>query len=517
MRPLGLLSALPFLVPSAGAQSFLDWEGLKPGPHVVGFRSAATTDATRTWLTPTDYRGRARPGFGNRPVQISIWYPANVGPNAQPMTYGDYVDLLAWETGPENQGSEEQRLARAAFQRMSGLEVSAEGEAAFEKLYAEKVRATHNATPAAGKYPVLISAPGQGYPAFDNSVMAEYLASHGFIVVASPSMGPEGRDMPDGPLAIQAESRDMEYLLGYAQGLEQADPDRIAAMGFSLGGASASLFALGNARVKALISLDGVLRDDRYLPTLRAFPQFSPERLRGALLWIACGPTTSLPGFGEGSFPEEARYAEAVKAVFPGLHHHDFSSMSSLQRRRAGDPTKDWTSATASYEAASRLILAFLETRLAGKDTTLPGDPAYTLSVRPAKTAPPSPTDFREVAANEGFAAAAALLEVVQKNYPEALPRFEESLVLLAYEALAAHDLTRAAQAFRLALEAAPNSIDGSYGLAKTCQAQGALDEAATHYSAARTKVEKDPNLSADQKAGILGRIDKILADLKTK
>lgn len=517
-KPLGLGLLLLLALP-AEAQSFLDWTGLKAGPHGVGFRAIAATDATRSYQTPTDFRGRRRPSFGNRPIQVSVWYPARAGANASPMTYGDYVDLLAWETGPVKTGLEEKRAARERFQRMSGLPVTSEGTAAFEKLYRERVRAVRDAEPAPGRFPVFIYAPGQGYPAFDNSVMAEYLASHGFVVASSPSMGPDGRDMPDSPLAMDTGARDLEFLAGYVQSLPQADPDRVAAMGFSLGGSSAALFALRNARVKALVSLDGVLRDDRYLKTLEAFPQFRPEGLRAALLWIACGPSSSLPGFGEGSFPERARHAEVVKAVFPGLLHHDFSSMSSLQRRRAQDPSKDWTTATASYEAASRLILAFLESRLNGVERRLDSEPEALceVTVRPARKAPPTSADIRDVAAEEGLDAVSGLLQSVRKESPEALPSFEEPLALLGYEALGSGNGKLAIQAFRLTLEAFPGSIDGSYGLGKAHLAEGSLEQAALHYGEARTKVEKDSSIPADQKAGILSRIDKILADIRTK
>jgi dienelactone hydrolase len=349
--------------------------------------------------------------------------------------------------------------------------------------------------------------------------MAEFLASHGFIVISSPSVGPDGRDMPDSPLAIDAESRDLEFLAGFVQAMPQADPDRMATIGFSLGGAPAALFALRNARVKALVSLDSVLRDDRYLKTLSVFPGFRPEQLRAALLWIACSPENSLPGFGEGSFPEAARYADLTRAVFTGLLHHDFSSMSSLQRRRAQDAGKDWTSATVGYEAACRLILAFLESRLKGAERRLDTMPEAVGRVtgRPARAAPPTPADFREAAAAEGLAAASTLLQTVREQSPEALPSFEEPLVLLGYETLAAGDTNLAIEAFRLAVEVFPESIDGSWGLGKASLAAGFLDEAARAYTVARAKVEKSPELPAEQKAGIVTRVDKILAEIEAK
>ncbi len=521
-RPASTAIALALLllsVPDLQAQSFLDWKGLRPGPHAVGFRAIATTDATRSYGAPADYEGRPRPQFGDRPLQVALWYPAESGSTAAFMTYDDYVALLAWEVGPPLTAAEDRRSAQEQFERMSGLPVTTEARAAFDALYRERVWARRDATPAAGRFPVLIYAPGQGYPVFDNSVLAELLASHGFVVLTSPSAGPDTREMPDSPLAIDAGSRDLEFLAGFAHTLPQADLERLAAMGFSLGGSSAALFTLRNARVKAFISLDGVLRDDRYLPVLEAFPQFEPGNLRASLLWIACAAANSLPGFGEGSFPDQARYADLVKAVFPGLLHHDFSSMSSLQRRRAQSPTTDWTSATASYEAAARLILGFLENRLLGLERPLDREPESLckVSFRPALKAPPTPADFRETVGRDGALKGADLLRRVRSEHADRLPFFEEPLILLAYEELGAGRGALARELFTLAEEIFPASIDASYGLGKAYFAEGSFEEAEPHYRAAREKLERDPNIPAEQKAAILARIDKILDDLRGK
>ena len=94
LRILGCLLSLLVLTPALKAQSFLDWKALEPGPHAVGFKAIAASDATRTFLTPTDYFGRPRPGFGNRPVQIALWYPAEASSDGVPLTYGDYVEEL---------------------------------------------------------------------------------------------------------------------------------------------------------------------------------------------------------------------------------------------------------------------------------------------------------------------------------------------------------------------------------------------------------------------------------------
>jgi hypothetical protein len=53
--------------------------------------------------------------------------------------------------------------------------------------------AVRGAVPAAGKFPVAIHAPSRNNTAFENADIAEFLASHGYSVIASPTLGTTGR------------------------------------------------------------------------------------------------------------------------------------------------------------------------------------------------------------------------------------------------------------------------------------------------------------------------------------
>jgi tetratricopeptide (TPR) repeat protein len=249
------------------------------------------------------------------------------------------------------------------------------------------------------------------------------------------------------------------------------------------------------------------------------FPQFRPERLRAPLLWIACAPANSLPGFGEGSFQEKAVYSERVKAVFPGLEHHDFSSMSSLQRRRAQGAATDWSSATASYEAACRIILGFLESRLNGVPRRLDLEPEALCKVtfRPARKAAPSALDFRETLLKDGLSKAAELIRIIQKGYPEDLPALEAPMTAAAYEVLGAGRAKTAIGVFALTVETYPDSFNASDSLGEAYLAEGSLEEAQRCYAEARSKLEHDPRLPVEQRAEQRARIDKILADIRVK
>jgi hypothetical protein len=57
--------------------------------------------------------------------------------------------------------------------------------------------AVRDAKPAKGDYPVLIYAPSDSSVSWENADLCEYLASHGYVILATPSMGVSTRDMTD--------------------------------------------------------------------------------------------------------------------------------------------------------------------------------------------------------------------------------------------------------------------------------------------------------------------------------
>ena len=102
---------------------------------------------------------------------------------------------------------------------------------------------------------------------WENADLCEYLASHGYVVVASPDMGSERRAaMTSGSwIGIDAQSQDISFLIGYAQTMPDADMSEIAVAGFSWGGISNLFAAARDNRIDALFALDGSMR---YFPGL---------------------------------------------------------------------------------------------------------------------------------------------------------------------------------------------------------------------------------------------------------
>ncbi|NNG22220.1 hypothetical protein [Telluria aromaticivorans] len=182
---------------------------LGPGPMPVGFQAVHQYDFSRTFLNDHDpVTGRANTGERARPVQTLVWYPAT-GPG-KAMRYGDYLQL----TGSELHFTRSAEQARAAADALIQGEYVAESgaEQARQELLGA-MRARRDAPALKGRFPVVIYVPSISAPAAENADLCEYLASHGYIVLASPSVGPRSREMPNTLEGAETGAADIGFLI----------------------------------------------------------------------------------------------------------------------------------------------------------------------------------------------------------------------------------------------------------------------------------------------------------------
>ena len=354
---------------------------IAPGSLPVGLRVIQQVDPARTFA-----------GGQARPVQTLVWYPATR--SGAPMRYRDYLAL----TGSELDFSRSKEEARAAADAFIESEyLSESGPEQGRRALDGAVRARRDAKAAGGSFPVLIYAPSISAPAGENPDLCEYLASHGYIVIASPSVGPRAREMPNDLEGAETHATDISFLISYARTLPHADTSRVGVIGYSWGGIANVLAAAKDSRIKALVNLDGSVR---YYPELMAAARYADtKRFSTPMLYVASRPidleAVAKRGKPAASFLNDMKHADFYKLTMYPMEHFAFSS---TYLRFASDPRFNqypraevsrafgWT-----VEYTKRFLDAYLKDDSAARaymaaKPVQHGIPAYaaTMEVRPA-------------------------------------------------------------------------------------------------------------------------------------
>ncbi len=239
----GVLAGLVLLAAAAVLASVLPvFELPKPtGPHPVGTVTLHLVDP-----------GRAEPRTdrpdGRRELIVQIWYPAGrAGPGRSYRTFAETT-------------LKTQHLARVQTHAAAGVPV------------------------APARHPVILFSPGANGRRNHNTVQAEELASHGFVVAcldhpydtdlvvfpdgrAARFAGPTEGDPAGAEEVLRVRVADARFVLDELERLDRADPaglftdrlvtGRVGVFGHSFGGAVAAELCLTEPRVAAGVNLDG--------------------------------------------------------------------------------------------------------------------------------------------------------------------------------------------------------------------------------------------------------------------
>lgn len=457
----------------------------RPGPHAVGLKVVEQYDLSRTYRKQTDDLGKPYIGERARPLQTLIWYPADRS-SARPMTYGDYARLYATETrfGTTPPAEFDERIK------------------AISLTPAAPLWAVRDAKEMSGHFPIVIYAPSFGSIAWENADLCEYLASYGYVVLASPDMGVTTREMTSDVAGVNAQARDISFLIGYAQALSNTDMSEIAVAGYSWGGLSNLFAAARDNRIDALIALDGTMRyqpglveqagdvhaDQMTLPMLfftekeitleEAAAEFTGKNMTGPNVLNAW------------------THGDLITVHMLGLTHQEFSAkgqrVEDVWRTSHNAPKSDYTreDAIAGYGWVARYTLQFLNAYLKHdvaameflKNTLAEnGVPKHFMSVsyRAAKGVPGSLDTFRAELGRQGFDRAAEVYAAMQKENRD-FELEEPDVNAWAYRLMSNDHLPEATALFKLNVQDFPDSADAYANLGdaymKSGQKQLAID-----------------------------------------
>ena len=396
------------------------------GPYAVGFRLVEQYDYSRTFAPLVDELGKPFQGERARPIQTLIWYPAESN-GAHHMTVGDYVALGRTE---------------ASFGHPQGFDDPADYfTSGIRPTYPDAMAAIRDAPQVPKRFPVVIYAPSFSSGAWENADLCEYLASFGYLVIASPGMGVH-HDSTHDLTGVNAQARDISFLIGYARKLPNADSGHVAVVGWSWGGLSNLIAAADDNRIQALADLDGSIR---YWPGLVKAAGIDPSRMTIPLLYVKSQDTIEdqanlEEAYGAAAGPSVLNHwtgGDLITVQMLQMIHPEFGSMvfrnrnfwdNEFDRLRFADYTRG--NGVESYAWMARYVREFLDAYLQHNQTAISflksspskaGVPEHVLGVtfRSGGSTQFNETAFRQEVGRAGFNHLQDVYASTKKEHPE--------------------------------------------------------------------------------------------------
>lgn len=488
------------------------WQQLQPGPYTIGFRSVFAFDRSREWLQTGPFHGAFSPDRDGRPVRIDIWYPAMASGGAPPMTFGDYVTVA-----PPAGFEALQRQVRGRDMLIATLDVNENDPAELQKLLRTPVPAHLNAPAAAGRFPLLFWIGGLNAGGQDGSVLAEYLASRGYVVA---SVALQGRYAGETTLRrrqgdIETTLRDYEFAWAMLRGDASVDQSKVGVMGHSFGALEAMLFADRNPDVSVAIGLDGTYGFKGATDVLTSFYDYDPERMRAAILDLRKAAGEQGTEF-DLSALSAMRYAERDRVTVVRMHHSDFTTFGAIapvygisSNPDATDVARGWSRATgaAGFEAVCSIVAGFVDEKLRGAPSgkaefaeAVAGAPGGALSIDAAAEAPPSPIDILGLLLAHGQEATLRQLNRLRSEASATTDAVDWArLNNLGYDLIAEDRKQNAVALLRLTAALFPSSADAADSLGDAYREAADIKRARESYRHAIDLVASDSHYgSAD-------------------
>jgi dienelactone hydrolase len=439
-------------------------------------------DYQRTYYRRQDYFGTPFTGVRARPIQICIWYPALDQDESIKMTYGEYVF-----PNPEDNSFFDfvSTLQQRELGFLGALFANNTG-GAIDAMSVE-TNAIKNAPPASGPFPIILYFPEIGFGYSSNMVMAEYLASMGYIVVSVHSYGTSSRNPEQNQADLEYFIRDMEFALAEVSQLEFSDSDKIGTMGVGFGGLAALILQMRNSDVGAVCSLEGWNILSERIDFVTGASHYSTLAMNVPLLQFLRGEDSLYNTLEVESYDYSVRYM----AKFADAEMGCFTGYNGIRDYILDSVSLNPTISRPDYETGCHLIGEFFNAYLNQNETSLKliTEPSGELGINPDRlyieirerqTPPPQLDEFIPIVREHGAARAIEIYQQYDMADLENILPPEPTINILGYQLLQGGRIEDAVIMFRLNTEVhpdVPNCWD-SYadGLQAAGDNEGALE-----------------------------------------
>jgi len=481
---------------SALAEKPAVWGDLTPGPYGVGFQTLEKYDYSRAFRVKYDYFGAPLPGERARPIQILLWYPAVVSADAMPAVYGEYAYAY-----PEDE-SFINVLSNFHNREIGYLTRYLRDRSHVQELMSIKMTGVRDAAPAtppdSAGFPLIIYHAGENHA--ENAIMCEYLASHGFVVATTPSMGSRRFQLQPTPADQENLIRDREFILVHINQFPFIDKNRLGVCGYHFGGATALLMQMRNSDIDAVAALEGSFILPDFIELAKQNPAYNPARAHVPLMLLYTD--TPPPDM---SMVDSLVYAKKYAVKLAGLRSIDLSGYGVMALRvsdTAGPPPEvKRTSYEITCEYLHNFFNAYLNKNqesfqfLSRSPAELGFDTAMVaMSFTGAANLPPTEAQFMNIIEEYGVDKGVEIYEKFKAAVPPGSLFIEGRFNALGYRLLQTGQTDQALNIFRLNTETFAQSANvwDSYG--EACAAAGDVQTAITCYKKVLEVLPDDPN-----------------------
>ncbi|MCP4582882.1 MAG: hypothetical protein GY839_14830, partial [candidate division Zixibacteria bacterium] len=317
-----------FVIQGAFAQSDISsWQNLKLGPYPVGFKTIEKYDYSRTFRSKHDYFGNPVEGERARPIQIGIWYPAKEMKNPEVMVYGEYAFAY-----PEDESfinvltNMQERENRFLFS------INENNPGPVLDLMSINVNAVKDAPEQEGTFPLIIYCPSLRGNISENAQLCEFIASNGFVVATSHSMGATGLNPEINQTDLEALVRDKEFVIANMHSQPNVNINKIGVIGFAAGGMTALIMQMRNTDIDAVVSINGTFINSNYKDILTNNHFYQADRIQSPQLIVYTSEITTLDFSLVDAFKYSDRYLLELSSLQHSIFsHHGITPISSQQ------------------------------------------------------------------------------------------------------------------------------------------------------------------------------------------
>lgn len=490
------------------------------GEYGVGYRTLFLYDQTKTPVPYANWEGKIFE-YNSKPPgrqhQVSVWYPAQVG-TGEGITYRHYVNLM----GRHTEFEDNPELGAFAEQMFINQTNALAGKDDFTRddlntLLELEVLARQGAKPIEKRFPVIYF-PNGSTPAYQ-SIMAEYLASHGYVVVGFAAKGRYSSGLEISTLGLELAVDDMEFVINKTAELSMIDHDRIGLMANAISSSVCVLAACKNPKIKATISLEGGFPSEFEQRLLNDAAYYQVENLTLPILHIYSPHPAIDP-----EFTFHVKYAPRYYARFPRmsefvmLNYGMFDSfVPNIIGEHKGSPQK-------GFEAASLLTMQFLDHHVKSSEnesfdemfSTYASSEIDTTFYHEALQVPPNIARMKSAFLSGGFDAIDSTYQSLKQagnNQPFSKVFYNSYKDWLAWKKDPEYEYRK--RLYELAIDSYPESAKVNYYLGYYAGKIGDNNASKTYYTEAIALADKDTDLSPSELTAIKRNANEALATMK--